>query len=87
LATWMKLHDLTFTTPQEAIANPRVIAKFQEIIDTLNPQFNHVEQIKKFELLPTEWSVDGGEMTPKLSVKRKVVMEKYKQYVEKIYKN
>ncbi|TAE16146.1 MAG: long-chain fatty acid--CoA ligase [Bacteroidetes bacterium] len=87
LATWMKLHDLTFTTPEEAIANPRVIAKFQEIIDTLNPQFNHVEQIKKFELLPTEWSVDGGEMTPKLSVKRKVVMEKYKQYVEKIYKN
>jgi long-chain acyl-CoA synthetase len=50
-----------------------------------NEQFNHVEQIKKFELLPQEWSIETGEMTPKLSLKRKVIMEKYKDAIEKIY--
>ena len=44
--------------------------------------FNHVEQIKKFEFLPTEWSIETGEMTPKLSIKRKVVLEKYKSYID-----
>ena len=58
---------------------------YEEIIESFNPLFNHVEQIKKFELLPKEWSVEGGELTPKLSLKRKVVMEKYKSEIEKIY--
>jgi long-chain acyl-CoA synthetase len=44
-----------------------------------------VEQVKKFELLPNEWSVDTGEMTPKLSLKRKVVMEKYRDAIERMY--
>jgi long-chain acyl-CoA synthetase len=41
--------------------------------------------VKKFELLPEEWSIETGEMTPKLSLKRKVIMEKYKAAVERIY--
>jgi len=44
-----------------------------------------VEQIKKFELLPQDWSIETGEMTPKLSLKRKVIMEKYKDAVKRIY--
>jgi long-chain acyl-CoA synthetase len=44
-----------------------------------------VEQVKKFELLSNEWSVDSGEMTPKLSLKRKVVMEKYRDVIDRIY--
>jgi long-chain acyl-CoA synthetase len=51
----------------------------------MNPNFNHVEQIKKFELLPREWSIETGEMTPKMSLKRKIVMEKYKDAFERIY--
>ena len=46
---------------------------------------DHVEQIKKFELLPHEWTIDTGEMTPKLSLKRKVVMEKFRDAIERIY--
>ena len=51
----------------------------------MNQNFNPVEQVKKFELLPNEWTVDGGELTPTLKLKRKVIMEKYKQAVEAIY--
>ncbi len=54
-------------------------------MESFNKFFNHVEQVKRFELLAKEWSVDTGEMTPKLSVKRKVVLEKYKDAVERIY--
>jgi long-chain acyl-CoA synthetase len=41
--------------------------------------------VKKFELLPREWTIETGEMTPKMSLKRKVVMEKYKDAIERIY--
>jgi long-chain acyl-CoA synthetase len=50
-----------------------------------NQLFNHVEQVKKFELLPREWTIETGEMTPKMSLKRKVVMEKFKDAFERIY--
>jgi long-chain acyl-CoA synthetase len=54
-------------------------------VESFNKFFNHVEQIKKFELLPREWTVDTGEMTPKMSLKRKVVMEKFNEVIERIY--
>jgi long-chain acyl-CoA synthetase len=85
LKTWMQLHNLAFTNNEEAINNAEVIKKYQSVIDELNAQFNHVEQIKKFELLPAEWSLDTGEMTPKMSLKRKVVMEKFKDVIDEIY--
>jgi long-chain acyl-CoA synthetase len=85
IKTWMESKGINYTTNEDAIQNPKVVALFQQTIDTYNEQFNHVEQIKKFELLPKEWSIDTGEMTPKLSIKRKVVMEKYKDVIAKIY--
>jgi long-chain acyl-CoA synthetase len=62
-----------------------VLELYRELIESFNKFFNHVEQIKKFELLPEEWSIDSGEMTPKLSLKRKIIMEKYKEVVKRIY--
>ena len=85
LKTWMELHNISFTTNEDAVKNTEVIKKITAVVDELNKQFNHVEQIKKFELLPAEWSLDTGEMTPKMSLKRKVVMEKFKDVIEKIY--
>jgi long-chain acyl-CoA synthetase len=52
----------------------------------MNQFFNHVEQIKRFELLPREWTIDSGEITPKMSLKRKVIMERHKDAVERIYR-
>ena len=85
LKEWMRLKEINFTTNEDAIHNPKVLELFKELIESFNKFFNHVEQIKKFELLPNEWSIDTGEMTPKLSMKRKVIMEKYKGAVERIY--
>jgi len=49
--------------------------------------FGYTEQVKRFELLPQEWTVETGEMTPKLSLRRKVVTEKFHDTIEKIYMN
>ncbi|MGN6400076.1 MAG: AMP-dependent synthetase/ligase [Flavisolibacter sp.] len=86
LRDWCKKQNITASTDHEIVADPKVIALYKDLIESFNKYFNHVEQVKKFELLPNEWTIDTGEMTPKLSLKRKVVMEKYKAAVEKIYK-
>ena len=85
LKEWCRQNNIAFSSAEEIIHHPAVIALFRELVESFNKFFNHVEQIKKFELLPDEWSVDTGEMTPKLSIKRKVVMEKYRDAIERIY--
>ncbi|CAN5142477.1 long-chain fatty acid--CoA ligase [soil metagenome] len=85
LKSWMQQQGMPFTTNQDAIKNEKVIALYKSVVDEINPKFNHVEQVKKFEILPDEWSIETGEMTPKMSIKRKVVMQKYKDVVEKMY--
>lgn len=85
LKDWCKKKEINFTTNQEMIHHPEIIQLFRAEVDKLNKFFNHVEQIKKFELLPHEWNIENGEMTPKLSLKRKEVMEKYQSDIERIY--
>ncbi|MCZ2224994.1 MAG: long-chain fatty acid--CoA ligase [Chitinophagales bacterium] len=85
LKDWMKSNNIPFTTNEDAITNPQVLSMYQKIIEGYNQYFNHVEQVKKFELLPKEWSIETGEMTPKMSLKRKIILEKYKDAIERIY--
>lgn len=85
LSDWCRQNGVTNGSPEEMIRQPKVIELFKDLVESFNKYFNHVEQIKKFELLPHEWRIDTGEMTPKLSLKRKVVMEKYKDAIERIY--
>lgn len=67
------------------LSHPQIQLHFKQIINEANKNFNQVEQVKKFELLPKEWSIEGGELTPTLKLKRKVIMEKYEEVVKKIY--
>jgi Long-chain acyl-CoA synthetases (AMP-forming) len=85
LKEWACSKGITETDDEALIRNPQVIKMYGDVVDHYNKFFNHVEQIKKFVLLPREWSIDTGEMTPKLSIKRKVVMEKYQDEIESIY--
>jgi long-chain acyl-CoA synthetase len=85
LKEWMKLNNIQFTTNEEAVHNPAVLKMYKEIIESFNGFFNHVEQVKKFELMPHEWTIETGELTPTLKLKRKVIMEKYKSAIERIY--
>ncbi|MDA3616083.1 AMP-dependent synthetase/ligase [Polluticaenibacter yanchengensis] len=85
LKAYLEEQGETYTSNEAAINNPKVKALIDGVVDGFNAKINHVEQVKRYQLLPKEWSIDGGEMTPKLSLKRKVIMEKYKDYLDKIY--
>lgn len=87
LSAWCTRSEIPFTNNADMIRDQRIIDKIQSVIDHFNKDFGHWEQVKKFELLTEDWSIDGGELTPKLSLKRKVILQKYKDQVEKIYKN
>ena len=83
---WEKLHGIEVgKTNQEIISNPKVIARIQEEVDHLNAKFGNWEKIKRFELTPDVWSIDGGQLTPTLKLRRKIVLEMYKPLYEKIY--
>jgi long-chain acyl-CoA synthetase len=87
LREWMRVHNIKFTSLADAVKEPVIIDHFKDIVDTFNDFFNPVEQVKRFALIPKEWTIDGGELTPTLKVKRKIVMEKYKEAMEQIYRS
>lgn len=72
-------------TNKQLVNNPDVIALMQKQVDKYNPLFSHVEQIKKFALLPDEWTIDTGELTPSIKIKRKVIEKKYERDIEQMY--
>ncbi|MEO7767504.1 MAG: long-chain fatty acid--CoA ligase, partial [Ferruginibacter sp.] len=85
LKEWMRLKEINYTTNEDAIHHPKVLELYRELMDSFNKFFNQVEQVKRFELLPNEWTIDSGELTPTLKLKRKVIMEKYKAVINRIY--
>ena len=85
LKEWCGEHGVEYTGNEKIIRNEKIVNLIKDTVDRYNQNFNQVEQIKKFELLPYEWSVEGGELTPTLKLKRKVIMEKYKDAIERIY--
>ncbi|HEX6914636.1 MAG TPA: long-chain fatty acid--CoA ligase [Chitinophagaceae bacterium] len=85
LRDWMSQRNLQFTSNEAAIEMPEVKDFYTQLVEHYNEGFNHVEKVKKFELLPAEWTIEAGEMTPKLSMRRKIIMEKNADRIEKIY--
>nr|WP_314895638.1 long-chain fatty acid--CoA ligase [uncultured Flavobacterium sp.] len=83
---WAVIHGIDVgKSNEEIISNEKIIARIQEEIDTLNEKFGSWEKIKRFELTPDVWSIEGGQLTPTLKLKRKIVMEKYSNLFHKIY--
>ena len=70
----------------ELVKRPDVVALYQEIVDGLNRELSQFERIKKIAILPREFSIDSGELTPTLKVKRKVVEEKWRDTIAGLYR-
>ena len=85
LKDYCAFKGIAYTTDDEMVNDPKVLDKYQRDIEELNQNFAQYERVKKFKLLTKPWSIDGGEMTPKLSLKRKVILSKYQSLVEEIY--
>jgi len=72
-------------TNMELIQMDEVKDLLQKQVDKYNANFGHVEQVKKFTLLPNEWTIDSGELTPSLKIRRKIIEQKYKVQIEELY--
>jgi long-chain acyl-CoA synthetase len=83
---WATLKGLTIDFGNDSwVENEWVNKKIDKILAEYNKEFNHVEQIKKFKLLANEWTIEGGELTPTLKIKRKIIDSKYSETIETLY--
>jgi long-chain acyl-CoA synthetase len=87
LKAWATHKGIAYSSDEEMTKNPQVVEKFNQIVAATCKDFGKWEQVKRFELLPKQWTIDGGELTPKLSLKRKVILAKNEEIIEKIYKD
>lgn len=85
LKTWCIQENIDYSNNQKLVDDARIKEFYKKEIARFDKYFSHVEQVKKFELLAYEWSTDNGELTPKLSLRRKVIMEKNKDIISNIY--
>ena len=83
---WAKRHNLSFKSKVDMCSNVKLQERIQEEINEANQKFGHWEQIKKFEITPDAWTIEGGHLTPTMKMKRKVIKEIYKDLIEKIYR-
>ena len=82
---WAAKIGIKLSSNQELLENKNVRDKIKEEVEAMNKSLGNFETIKKFELISREWTVDEGELTPKLSLKRKVILEKNKELFGKIF--
>jgi long-chain acyl-CoA synthetase len=85
LKDWAKENGIDCGENHQVVDNSKIKDLINAEVDRLNKDFGKWEQIKKFKLLHQEWTVEAGELTPTMKLKRKIVMEKYKPHVEEMY--
>jgi long-chain acyl-CoA synthetase len=85
LESYCKLKGIEVKSRSELCRHPRIIDLFQRQIERLTPNLARYEKIKKIALLENEFTIEGGELTPTLKVKRRVIDEKYRDVIEAIY--
>jgi long-chain acyl-CoA synthetase len=87
LKDWAKENGLALHDNRQIVDNSKIKDLINSEIERLNKDFGKWEQIKKFTLLSEEWTIEGGELTPTLKLKRKAVMERNRSHVDEMYRN
>lgn len=87
LEEWARDNGVSYPTIDELCAHPKVNAMMKERIDTLQQTLSHYEQIKRFTILPKPFSMESGELTNTLKLRRQVVNKNYKEFIDKMYED
>lgn len=85
LKQWCSKRNIAFDSPAQIITHPDVKARIAKEVERLNNELAQYERIKKFELLPKEWTIEQGELTPKLSLKRKIIMQNNQESYKRLF--
>ncbi len=87
LMAWAKANGIAGSTLAEVVADKRIIAEYQRIVDEVNRGLAHFETLKRMKLVAEEWSVETGELTPSMKLKRRVVEKKYDTVIAEFYRD
>jgi len=85
LQTFCKQENINTQSKAELCKNPRIVEFFQKQVDSLTPNLAKYEKIKRIALIENELTIDGGELTPTLKIKRRVIDQKYKKIIDSLY--
>ncbi len=85
LKSWCIKHKLQYTSNAEMIENPLVVKRIQEEVKHYNHFFGDFEQVKRYQLVPEEWTQQIGFLSPTLKIKRNVIEEFYTDRIEKLF--
>lgn len=85
LHSWCEINNVEIDRTGEVIRNEAILALYQEIINTYNRDCRETERILSFAILRNDWTVESGEMTPKMSIKRNFIAQKYHNLIEEFY--
>jgi long-chain acyl-CoA synthetase len=85
IGEWAKQHGLGSKSPGELAREPEVSRLIEGEVEKLNGQLASFETIKRFHIVPTDFTVESGELTPTSKIKRKVVVERYAEQLEGLY--
>jgi long-chain acyl-CoA synthetase len=85
LEPWAKEHNIPADGRAKLVEDPKVRAEFQAIVDKVNETLANYETIKRFRLVPEEWAVDSGELTPSMKLRRRIITQKYAREIAEFY--
>jgi long-chain acyl-CoA synthetase len=87
LEAWARMHGIAAEGRAALVKDKKVLAEYQSIVDQVNGTLAHFEDIKRIALVAEEWSIEGGELTPSMKLKRRVVEKKYAAQIADFYKD
>ena len=85
MRSWCAREGISYTTNEEMIAHPKIQTKFRQLVDRYNKFFGDTEQIKRFKLIGYPWSVESGELTPTLKLRRNFIYKKFEEEIEALF--
>jgi long-chain acyl-CoA synthetase len=82
---WAERNGIPASDWNTVINNEKIISEIQKVIDSVNSQLASFETIKKFGILPDDFTIEDGSLTPTMKVKRRVIMQRYKDIIDEMY--
>ena len=87
LDKWAAQNGVTTKDHSEMVKDPKVQKAYEAIVKKVNTGLEHHETIKKVGVVAEEWAIESGELTPSMKLKRRVILEKYKEQIDALYGN
>jgi len=87
LRSWCRIKGIPYRSNAEAVSDPVIVRRFHKEAERINRDLGQTEKIKKFSLLPDEWTIESGELSPTMKLRRKFIHEKYFREIEATYRS